>query len=415
MWVRQKMPDRFVGGRDRSTEKGYTMQDYDVVVGLDVGKAFHHLYALGRGGEVLASQRVIQCEQHLSEVFEKMLAHGSTLVVVDQPNNIGALAIATARRVGCDVAYLPGLAMRRAAGILPGDARTDERDAHVICMTARCMPTALRTLPPENTLRADLSALASFDENNRCDLARETNRLRAHLVECHPAFERALGSDVTSPFVLRLLECFGGPWGMLGAGRGLRRWIEKQKRVPAKLSERLLCALGEMASAPAGAALREEFAIPACARRMAELVQARKKTAHRIEALLKDEPVYLVLTSLPGIGPKTAAALIIHVDIAAFPDVSHLASCAGIAPRTRQSKTSIKGESASRSGNRALKSALFLSAFASLRIDPVAREYYDRKRAEGKKHNAAIISLARRRLKIMYVMMHDPAPYRSAA
>ena len=35
------------------------------------------------------------------------------LVIVDQPNTIGALPVAVARDVGCEVAYLPGLAMRR--------------------------------------------------------------------------------------------------------------------------------------------------------------------------------------------------------------------------------------------------------------------------------------------------------------
>jgi hypothetical protein len=39
-----------------------------------------------------------------------------------------------------------------------------------------------------------------------------------------------------------------------------------------------------------------------------------------------------------------------------------------------------------RSGNH--KRAMFLSAFAALH-DPTSRAYYDRERAEGKKHNAA--------------------------
>ncbi|MDQ0822295.1 hypothetical protein QFZ79_000042 [Arthrobacter sp. V4I6] len=43
--------------------------------------------------------------------------------------------------------------------------------------------------------------------------------------------------------------------------------------------------------------------------------------------------------------------------------------------------SSIRGDHASRRGNKALKRVLFLSAFASLK-DPVCRSYYDRKRAE---------------------------------
>ncbi|MEK7985965.1 IS110 family transposase, partial [Burkholderia contaminans] len=44
-------------------------------------------------------------------------------------------------------------------------------------------------------------------------------------------------------------------------------------------------------------------------------------------------------------------------------------------------------------GNKVLKRALFLSAFAALR-DPVSRDYYARKVQQGKRHNQAIIAFA---------------------
>ncbi|MFC7620702.1 transposase, partial [Microlunatus sp. GCM10028923] len=78
----------------------------------------------------------------------------------------------------------------------------------------------------------------------------------------------------------------------------------------------------------------------------------------------------------------------------------HLAAYAGLAPVTRRSGTSIRGEHPARSGNKHLKRAFFLSTFAALR-DPASRAYYDRKRAEGKKHNAALICLARRRCDVL--------------
>ena len=88
----------------------------------------------------------------------------------------------------------------------------------------------------------------------------------------------------------------------------------------------------------------------------------------------------------------------------------HLAAYAGLSPVTRQSGTSIKGETRSRRGDRALKSALFLSAFASLK-DPTSRACYDRKRAQGKRHNAALICLARRRIDVLFAMLRDRKPY----
>jgi hypothetical protein len=51
-----------------------------------------------------------------------------------------------------------------------------------------------------------------------------------------------------------------------------------------------------------------------------------------------------------------------------------------------------------------------LSAFAALH-DPASRTYCDRKRAEGKKHNTALICLARRRCDVLYAMLKAKQPY----
>ncbi|PPK65191.1 IS110 family transposase [Actinokineospora auranticolor] len=119
-----------------------------------------------------------------------------------------------------------------------------------------------------------------------------------------------------------------------------------------------------------------------------------------------------VLTSMPGIGVRTAARILLEVgDASAFKSSAHLAAYAGIAPVTRTSGTSIKGEHPARSGNRKLKRAFFLSAFAALH-DPAGRTYYDRQRAEGKKHNAALIRLARRRRDVLFAMLRNSAHYR---
>ncbi|MDH6293244.1 hypothetical protein M2275_008189 [Rhodococcus opacus] len=54
--------------------------------------------------------------------------------------------------------------------------------------------------------------------------------------------------------------------------------------------------------------------------------------------------------------------------------------------------------------------ALFLSAFAALGV-PTSRGYYDRQRAEGKKHNAALICLAGRRCDVLYAMIKNKTLY----
>ena len=114
---------------------------------------------------------------------------------------------------------------------------------------------------------------------------------------------------------------------------------------------------------------------------------------------------------MPGIGVRTAARILLEVgDGTSFATSGHLAAYAGLAPVTRRSGSSIRGEHPPRGGNKQLKRAFFLAAFAAL-ADPVSRAYYDRKRAEGKRHNAALICLARRRCDVLFAMLRDKTPY----
>lgn len=94
------------------------------VLGLDVGKSSHWACLIDRDGEVLASAPVRNREAELDALFAS--APAGTLVVVDQFRNIGSLAVRRARAAGLGVAYLPGLAASRAAGLFAGEAKTDD-------------------------------------------------------------------------------------------------------------------------------------------------------------------------------------------------------------------------------------------------------------------------------------------------
>jgi nucleotide-binding universal stress UspA family protein len=60
-----------------------------------------------------------------------------------------------------------------------------------------------------------------------------------------------------------------------------------------------------------------------------------------------------------------------------------------------------------RGGNKNLKRVFYQSAFASLRASQESRVFYDRKRAEGKRHTQALIALARRRVNVLWAMLRD--------
>lgn len=123
---------------------------------------------------------------------------------------------------------------------------------------------------------------------------------------------------------------------------------------------------------------------PSLASSLAAVHEQRRVLEAQIDEPLEAHPLSQVLTSLPGVGVRTAAVLLVTVGGAtSFPTAARLASYAGLAPATNQSGASRNGEHAPRGGNRQLKRAMFLSTFAALH-DPASRTYYDRCQARGK-------------------------------
>ena len=49
----------------------------------------------------------------------------------------------------------------------------------------------------------------------------------------------------------------------------------------------------------------------------------------------------------------------------------------------------------------------YMSAQVSICCCPVSKAFYERKRAEGKRHTQGVIALARRRVNVLWAMLRD--------
>ncbi|WP_315280292.1 IS110 family transposase [Kocuria carniphila] len=389
------------------------MTDHQLYLGIDVGKTDHHATGLSAAGSVVYDKPLPQSEPKIRALLQELtVAHGTVLVVVDQPKTIGALVIAVAQDLGIDVAYLPGLTMRRVADLHPGQAKTDARDAFIIAETARTMAHTLRGITVTEENIAELSMLCGFDDDLAAQITQARNRLRGFLTQIHPALERVLGPRLGHPAVVALLTRYSSPARLRTAGRGHVRVVLKKHapRLAEKLTEEIFTALSEQTVTVAGTSAAEKI-IGRLADQLSQLATQRAEIEAEILTVVDAHPLTQVLTSMPGVGVRTAARILTEVVGKDFATAGHLASYAGIAPVTRRSGTSIRGESPSRRGNKVLKRALFLSAFASINASPASRAYYDRKRSEGKRHNQAVIALASRRTDVLYAMLRDGAFY----
>ncbi|KWK62598.1 IS110 family transposase [Burkholderia ubonensis] len=383
----------------------------DVFIGVDVGKGQHHAVALDRHGKRLYNKALPNDEAKLRALIAELKTHGRLLFVVDQPSTIGALPVAVARAEGILVAYLPGLAMRRIADLHAGEAKTDARDAAIIAEAARSMPHTLRSLRLADEQLAELTMLCGFDDDLAAQVTQTSNRIRGLLTQIHPALERVLGPRLDHPAVLNLLERYPSPSALAAASEKTlaNRLTKLAPRMGKNLATEIVQALSEQAVIVPGTQAAT-IVMPRLAQQLAALRKQRDEIAAEVERLVLAHPLWPVLTSMPGVGVRTAARLLTEVAHKAFASAAHLAAYAGLAPVTRRSGSSIRGEHPSRRGNKVLKRALFLSAFAALR-DPVSRAYYSRKIQQGKRHNQALIALARRRCDVLFAMLRDGTIY----
>jgi len=385
--------------------------------GVDVGKGFHWAHVVDARGTELLSRRVENDEADLLALIDEALSlAGEVAWAVDQPGGGAALLLALLWERGQGVCYVPGLSVDRARDGYRGESKTDRKDARVIADQAR-MRGDLGRLEPGDDALAGLQLLLARRRDLVADRTRALTRLRETLLALFPALERALNLTTRGP--LELVARYQSSGAIRRAGR---------KRVAAYLKKRGVTKADALARRALEASEEQSIKLPAedvASEIVAELAGSILALKERVEALEEDlarrffsRPEARVLSSFPGIGPILGAEFLVAVgDVSAFGSADRLAAYAGLVPAAHDSGKRVGNHRKGRGGNKVLKRVFYQSAFSSMRAVPESRAFYDRKRAEGKRHTQAVIALARRRVNVLWAMLRDGTTFepRSAA
>lgn len=110
------------------------------------------------------------------------------------------------------------------------------------------------------------------------------------------------------------------------------------------------------------------------------------------------------IKTIPRIGNNNAAAIISEFgDLSRFENPNQLTAFAGLDPIINQSgKFNASGTRMSKRGSKYLRFALLNAAFQLVKVNSTFKDYYDKKRAEGKNHYNALGHTAHKLVRIIF-------------
>ena len=145
-------------------------------------------------------------------------------------------------------------------------------------------------------------------------------------------------------------------------------------------------------------------------RRIARLDKEIDALETEIERRVASEPGltqrYRILTSIPGVGPVTAATLIACMAELGNASAKQITLLAGLAPIPNDSGQH-RGYRRIRGGRQIVRNMLYLAALSAARYNPALRTFYRRLIDDGKPKKLALIAVARKLLILANALIAD--------
>jgi len=355
-------------------------------------EGFLHLLDVSRRRTVgLKSEEIVfAIESQNKRIVDFLLAHGFVGYCVD-PNRMQAFRLRyKSSRV-----------------------KDDDFDAFVIADILWRDRDQLVRIVPEDESVLRLKGLLNDRDAFMNDLVSLTNRLTAALREYYPAVLEMF-ADPTGKTALAFMEVYPD----FDSTRALmqddmKKLMVKHHSFSKKRLLKILRILGQpqIAVPPVIVELKRK-AIRHLIKQLREVQAAIAAYDADIQAAMPNIPEIELFQTLPAAGPIISSSLyaLLGPDRMRFKDADEVQSYLGIVPRTIQSGQSrqVTFRYACRQDYRDI---LTCWAFCTLRVCPWAKKYYNKKRAEGKKHYHALRCLASILLKIAFTMWQERTRY----
>jgi transposase len=383
-----------------------------ITCGIDWAESHHDVAVLDETGQVLARRRIDTGVSGFSQLIDLLSEHAEdpteVPVGIETDKNLIVVALQGAGLTIYPINPRAVARYRERHG--QSGKKSDPGDAFVLADILRTDRHHHRPLPAISEAGLAVKALARQHQEAIWALHQTLSRLRSVLLEFYP---QALQAFPILKHKAALAIMGAAPTPGAGAKLTTRKVVallhKCGRRNDAALVERILTALKTPAlRQPASV----EQALGQTVTGLLGVVAAMHAAVEQLEAALEVEfaqhPLAPVLRSAPGLGPVLAARVLAEVgdDPQRFTTANGLRAFAGTAPVTRASGRSSHVK-ARRIRNKRLGDACHWWAFAMLTKSAGARKHYDRRRAIGDTHNAALRNLANKLLGRLWWCMQN--------
>jgi len=385
-------------------------------IGIDVGSARHRVAVGLPDGTLIDEFDVDHHSAGFNRFFHRIAAlearHPFPITVAMEGYNGWARPLdGLIRQKGWALYNVNNLKLARYKEIFPAPAKTDAIDARRILelfQLSAHIPVgrnALQAVKATPAVNDTLKRLTRRRKQLVLERGRIANRIQADLHAVCPELV-ALTGDVTNVWFLNFLTC--------------RDALEKL----AKLQKRSVLAIPAIGKKYA--ALIQNWQRTACfapevdivsemilqdARRIQALGLDIKTLDRNIKETATNSALAQTLQSIPGFGDTTTAELAGEIGtLDRFESEAGLAVYTGMAALDNSSgkKTSTR---IPRQVNTRAKAAMMVAIARHIPHVPSSKAYYDKKRAEGKKHNQAIRALGRQMIRVIWTLVKHKREY----
>ena len=395
---------------------GVTDEHAHRCVGIDIGSERHRIAVGLPDGKLIDEFDIDHHAAGFQLFFARIALHEArhqlpVMVAMEGYNGWARPLDGEIRRHGWPLYNVNNLKLARYKEIFPAPAKTDAIDARRILELFQLSAhvsiarDALQEVAATPAVNDKLKRLTRRRKQLVVERARIVNRLHADLHAVSPGLA-AITKDVTNRWFLNFMTCRDE---LPKLAKLQRKSLLAITAVGQKYADDIQAWQTTASFAPDVDIVGEM--VLQDARRVMALGGDIQALDRSIQATAADSALAQTIQSIPGFGDTTSAELAGEIGtLSRFESEAGLALYAGMAVLDISSGKKVAAR-ASKQVNTRAKAAMMVAVARHIPHVPTSKAYYDKKRAEGKKHNQAIRALGRQLIRVIWSLVKNNRQY----